>query len=58
MHSIQLNQALPSDHELTQALIRGFGTFFQTSERLDEVSNQTQPSCLPQVIYLRGPQDV
>lgn len=58
MHSIQLNQVLPSDHELTQALIKGFGTFFQTPERHDEISNQTQPSCLPQVIYLGGPQDV
>lgn len=57
MHSIQLNQELPSDHELTKALVEGFGMLFQTSQKLEEVLPRQKPA-IPKVIYLGGPKDV
>lgn len=57
MHSIQLNQELPSDHELTKALVEGFWTLFQPSQNLDEGLPRQKP-VVPKVIYLGGPKDV
>ena len=57
MHSIQLNQELPSDHELTKALVEGFGTLFQSSQKLEEGLPRQKP-VVPNVIYLGGPKDV
>ena len=57
MHTNQFAAALQSDHELTKALIEGFGALFQDAQEMKE-GLSLQKTGLPEVIYLGGPEDV
>ena len=57
MHTNQFAAALQSDHDLTKALIEGFGAVFQSSQEMKE-GLPLQKTGLPDVIYLGGHKDV
>lgn len=57
MHTNHFAAALQSDHELTKALIEGFGALFQDTQEMKE-GLPLQRTGLPDVIYLGGPKDV
>lgn len=55
MHVNQFATELPSDHELTRALMKGFGSLFQNPQIPNEASSEDEKVNLPEVIYLGGP---
>ena len=55
MHVNQFATELPSDHELTKALMEGFGSLFQIPQTPSEVSSEDEKVNPPEVIYLGGP---